>query len=62
MKTYYEKVKAQEEFDDNNDGLEYGLYWYEDINGNNFLDAQWFKTEQERDLFITENQMLPLES
>jgi hypothetical protein len=62
MKTYYEKVKAQEEFDYNNNGLEYGIYWYEDLNGNNFLDAQWFKTEQERTDFITENQMLPLKS
>lgn len=48
MKKY--KVNGADVFEDNNDGYMYGVEWYDD--NDNFLDIQWFKTEQERDTFF----------
>ena len=60
MKTYYVKVNAEEELGDDNYGFIFGLYWYDDPTGNNFLNLQWFKTEQERTDFIAKNEMSPI--
>jgi hypothetical protein len=60
MKLYYERVTSQEELGHTNDGYFLGLYWYKFESGNSFIDAQWFKTERDRDKFIAENEMLPV--
>lgn len=57
MMLYYKKVNAQDELGDNNDGLSFGLYWYDNQECENFLDAQWFESEQQRDDFINRNKM-----
>lgn len=54
-KEYYEFVSAKEEFGHNNEGFEFGVYWYNDPEGEEFADAQWFETEEERRQFILDN-------
>lgn len=43
---YYELVLASETFDDDNNGLEYGINWLDD--DGEILDCEWYKTEEER--------------
>ena len=40
------KFLASETFDDNNEGLEYGINWLD--NDGIVTDCEWFKTEEER--------------
>ena len=42
----YELVDANECFDDNNDGLTYGINWLDE--DGNVMDCEWFATEGER--------------
>lgn len=51
---------------DNNNGLVYGLYLYDNSMGldkdgkeqwQDICDVQWFKTDEERDKYITENNL-----
>jgi len=42
----YELVLASQTFDDNNNGLEYGINWLDD--DGNILDCEWFRTEEDR--------------
>jgi len=41
----YELVNAKDCFDDNNEGLIYGINWIDD---GFIVDCEWFKTEEER--------------
>lgn len=43
----YELIDANDVFDDNNDGFIYGINWLDD-NGENIVDCEWFRTEEER--------------
>ena len=54
----YEFVRAEDTFDDNNDGLVFGINWLDDMG--NVVDCQWFKTENERQICIdeTKNELL----
>lgn len=42
----YELVTAQEEFNDDNGGYLFGIYWLNEYGY--VLDCEWFKTEEER--------------
>ena len=42
----YELVKAEDCFDDNNEGLIFGIHWLDE--DGNVLDCEWFATEEER--------------
>lgn len=42
----YELVMADECFDDDNEGLIYGIHWLDD--DGIVVDCEWFKTEEER--------------
>jgi len=42
----YELVLASETFNDDNEGFEFGIYWLDGYG--NFLEAEWFKMEEER--------------
>lgn len=42
----YELVLASETFDDNNNGLEYGINWLDEDGF--ILDCEWFATDEER--------------
>lgn len=64
----WESVRADMKFleSDNNDGFVYGLYLYDnsmglDENGieqwQDICEVQWFKTEQEREKYIIENNL-----
>ncbi|MGD2072741.1 MAG: hypothetical protein PVG65_04560 [Candidatus Thorarchaeota archaeon] len=43
----YELVNAEDCFDDDNEGLIYGIHWLDE--DRNVLDCEWFKTEEERE-------------
>ena len=48
---HYELVLASETFDDDNEGFEFGVEWYEtqwDKENGFPIDVEWFKTEEER--------------
>lgn len=51
----FELVLASEVFDDNNEGYEYGVQYgtYDEDNCSIDTTASWFKTEEERQVFIT---------
>lgn len=42
----YELVNAEDCFDDNNNGLIYGIHWLDE--DSNVVDCEWFSTEEER--------------
>ena len=42
----YELVEAQDCFDDENNGLTYGINWLDD---GNVVDCEWFATASERE-------------
>lgn len=47
----YELVMADECFDDDNEGLIYGIHWLEYNRGTreyDVIECSWFKTEEER--------------
>ena len=46
FKQKYELVMAEDCFDDDNDGLIYGIHWLDE--DGNICDCEWFKTEEER--------------
>lgn len=68
-KVLWETVRADMKYsiEDNNDGFEYGLNLYDDSMGldedgneqwQDIIDVQWFKTDQERETFIEENNLM----
>ena len=53
-----ELVLAENHFDDNNNGYRYGIYELDD-DGEIVNDyVEWFKTKEERDKVIKENNMI----
>lgn len=42
----FELVHASQVFEDNNNGLVYGINWLDD--NYNVIDCEWFKSESER--------------
>lgn len=43
---YFEFVDAKDCFDDDNEGMIYGINWLDE--NKNIIDCEWFKTEDER--------------
>jgi hypothetical protein len=41
----YELVNAEDYFDDDNNGLIFGIHW---LDNGIVVDCEWFKTEEER--------------
>ena len=53
-----ELTLAENHFEDNNNGLRYGIIQVYDDSGNYCSDyVEWFKTKQERDKVVKENNM-----
>jgi len=54
-----ELVLAENHFDDNNNGYRYGIYELSD-DGDEIVNdyVEWFKTKEERDKVIKENNMI----
>jgi len=42
----YEFIHAKDVFDDDNEGLVYGINWLDDMG--RAVDSQWFRTKEER--------------
>jgi len=47
IRKYCELVDTKNIFDDDNKGYRYGIYWL-DNEGQEVLDATWYKTKMER--------------
>ena len=59
LPVHYEQERISE--DDNNNGLLYGIYYYDvpvkdlgtdNVYNNEIVNVEWFETEQERDLWL----------
>lgn len=46
----YELILARDTFDDDNEGLEYGINWLDE--DGNVIDCEWFESEEERQQVI----------